>query len=105
MEPVEVAEAAPVREERVREERVREERPREDRSRDERPREERPRRDRREDRRDDQRVVGMGDHVPEFILRSFRLKAEMPPEDEHEEVGEAPDVEEMPETVDAGQDE
>ncbi len=29
-------------------------------------------RDRREDRGD--RVVGMGDHVPEFILRSFRLK-------------------------------
>ena len=107
MEPIEVAEAAPVKEERVREERPREERqerPRDDRPRDERPREERPRRDRREDRRDDPRVVGMGDHVPEFILRSFRLPTEMPPEDESEEVGEAPDVEEMPETVDAGSD-
>ena len=56
------------------------------------------------DRRDDPRVVGMGDHVPEFILRSFRLPTEMPPEDESEEVGEAPDVEEMPETVDASSD-
>jgi len=40
------------------------------------------REERREDRRDDRRrhdrddrVVGMGDHVPDFILRSFKLKA------------------------------
>ncbi len=34
--------------------------------------------ERRDDRRDDSRdrVVGMGDHVPDFILRSFRLKSE-----------------------------
>ncbi|QYZ71047.1 DEAD/DEAH box helicase [Neotabrizicola shimadae] len=88
VEAVEVVEAAPVREERVREERVR----------DERPREERPRRDRREDRRDDHRVVGMGDHVPEFILRSFRLPASAVTADEDE----AP---ELPETVGAGTDE
>ncbi len=94
----EVVEAPrPVREERVREDRQREERQadrntsdrreerprsddRRDRSRDERPRDERPREDRpRDDRRygrDDRRdtpVVGMGDHVPDFILRSFKL--------------------------------
>jgi hypothetical protein len=44
-----------------------------------RPRE--PRDDRRDDRRDYRRdrdlgpaVVGMGDHVPDFILRSFAMK-------------------------------
>jgi superfamily II DNA/RNA helicase len=95
VEAVEVVEVAPVREERVREERVREERPREERPRRE---DDRPRRDRREDRRDDQRVVGMGDHVPEFILRSFRLPASAVTADEEE----AP---ELPETVGAGTDE
>lgn len=45
------------------------------------PRREEPRRDerrdyRRDDRRDDRdRVVGMGDHVPDFILRSFKIAA------------------------------
>ena len=71
----EVVAAAPVR---------RDERPRRE---DDRPRreEERPRRDDdRRDRRDDRRsrdrddrsgppVVGMGDHVPDFILRSFKI--------------------------------
>jgi superfamily II DNA/RNA helicase len=71
----------------------REDRPREDRQRDERPRDDRPRdahsRDAhgREDRSRDDRVrdyrrdrdlgpsvVGMGDHVPDFILRSFAIK-------------------------------
>ncbi|MEY3534145.1 MAG: hypothetical protein RI979_2169, partial [Pseudomonadota bacterium] len=57
----------------------RDERPREDRLREERPREDR-RDPRREDRRerapreDHNRVIGMGDHVPDFILRSFALK-------------------------------
>jgi superfamily II DNA/RNA helicase len=41
------------------------------------PRERRPddRRDRRDDRRDPG-VVGMGDHVPDFILRSFQISTE-----------------------------
>ncbi|MES2968502.1 MAG: DEAD/DEAH box helicase, partial [Pseudomonadota bacterium] len=49
-----------------------------------------PRRDdRRDDRRDrndrrDGQVVGMGDHVPDFILRSFRLAAPTPDEPEEE---------------------
>ena len=53
--------------------------PREDRRverRDDAPRERRD--DRRDDRRGDRRdhaVVGMGDHVPEFILRSFKISA------------------------------
>jgi superfamily II DNA/RNA helicase len=58
-----------------RRDRSRDERPREDRPRDERPRDDRPRDDRRygrDDRRDTP-VVGMGDHVPDFILRSFKL--------------------------------
>ncbi len=74
-----VVEEAPVRAEPVRE-------PREERA----PRAEAPRREeRREERRDDRRerggrgrdrdngpaVVGMGDHVPDFILRSFRTTA------------------------------
>jgi len=48
------------------------------------------RRDRPEYRRDDRRdygptVVGMGDHVPDFILRSFALKAATPDDaEEHE---------------------
>jgi superfamily II DNA/RNA helicase len=95
---VEVAAPAPVVAERTeraprRDERPREDRPREDR-REDRPREareERPRDDRsretssderrRDDRRDyrggnrdlGERVVGMGDHVPDFILRSFAI--------------------------------
>jgi superfamily II DNA/RNA helicase len=52
--------------------------PREDRrpERREEPRRDDRSRDRREDRRDEprDRVVGMGDHVPDFILRSFRVK-------------------------------
>jgi hypothetical protein len=81
-------ERAPRRDERPREDRPREDR-REDRPRE--PREERPRDDRsretssderrRDDRRDyrggnrdlGERVVGMGDHVPDFILRSFAI--------------------------------
>ena len=71
--------------------RRREDRPREERPRDERPRDERAREDRRDDRRredrrdrgpreDHQRVVGMGDHVPDFILRSFALKSAPTPD-------------------------
>ncbi len=100
MEPVVVAPKPEVVEEAPREERREERRDRgSDRRRDDRgdradrrePREERrePREerrdDRREDRRDDRRdyrrdrdlgpaVIGMGDHVPDFILRSFALK-------------------------------
>jgi superfamily II DNA/RNA helicase len=51
-----------------------------------------PREDRRDDRRDYRRdrdlgpsVIGMGDHVPDFILRSFALKA-TPATEEVEEV-------------------
>ena len=76
-----VAAPAPAREEPRREEPRREDRRTE--RRDETPREDR--RDRREDRRDDRRdrrddrrdnqVVGMGDHVPDFILRSFKIAA------------------------------
>ncbi|MBD3763311.1 MAG: DEAD/DEAH box helicase [Rhodobacterales bacterium] len=71
--PVAVAEvaapaAAPARDDRPR----REDRP--DRLREDRPREDRRRDDR---RRDDPPVVGMGDHVPDFLLRSFRLKIDM----------------------------
>ena len=59
----------------------RRDRNRDDRPRDDRPRDERPREERRDDRRggrdrDDRggpQVVGMGDHVPDFILRSFKL--------------------------------
>ncbi len=70
-----------------------------DRPRDDRPREDRPRDDRRDEpRRDDRRrddyrrddrggppVVGMGDHVPDFILRSFKIveSAHDETEDEH----------------------
>jgi superfamily II DNA/RNA helicase len=67
------------REQRAREERPREERapaearaPRENRQ----PREERPRRDRDRDRdnnRNEPRTVGLGDHVPQFLLRPTRL--------------------------------
>ncbi|MCF8486284.1 MAG: DEAD/DEAH box helicase [Rhodobacteraceae bacterium] len=60
----------------------RDEAPRDDRRmepREEAPREDRrdrrdDRRDRRDDRRDNQ-VIGMGDHVPEFIMRSFKIAA------------------------------
>jgi superfamily II DNA/RNA helicase len=72
------------REDRPHEDRPRDDRPRDDRARDERPRDDRSRDDRRDPRREDrrergpredhQRVIGMGDHVPDFILRSFALK-------------------------------
>ena len=98
MEPVVVAPKAEVAEEAPREERRDERRePRGDRRREGRseergerrePREDRrePREERRDERRDDRRdyrrdrdlgpsVIGMGDHVPDFILRSFALKA------------------------------
>ncbi len=95
MEPLVVVqtEAAPVREEPRREEPRREEPRREEPRREEARREEPRRDDRRREpregrddrrerpdyRRDDRRdygpaVVGMGDHVPDFILRSFALK-------------------------------
>ena len=58
-------------------------------------REDRPRRDDRREGRDDRRdryrdrddrsgppVVGMGDHVPDFILRSFKIAAPTPDEGE-----------------------
>jgi superfamily II DNA/RNA helicase len=48
----------------------REERPREDRNRGGDRRSD-PRSDRREPRRDEKSVVGMGDHMPDFLLRSF----------------------------------
>jgi superfamily II DNA/RNA helicase len=54
--------------------------------------------DRREYRRDSggNSVVGMGDHVPEFILRSFHIASAPVTEAElNEPEGEAPDVEEM----------
>ncbi len=59
--------------------------------------------ERRDDRRDHRRdggsgnsVVGMGDHVPEFILRSFHIASAPITEAElNEPEGEAPDVEEM----------
>ena len=59
--------------------------------------------ERRDDRRDYRRdggggnnVVGMGDHVPEFILRSFHIASAPITEAElNEPEGEAPDVEEM----------
>jgi superfamily II DNA/RNA helicase len=56
------------------------------------------RRDDRRDRRDSSGggVVGMGDHVPDFILRSFHIAAAPVTEAElNEPEGEAPDVEEM----------
>ncbi len=81
-----VAEAAPQprrdeprRDDRRSDDRNRSDRPREERPRDDRPREDRnDRGDRRRDdyRRDDRSgppVVGMGDHVPDFILRSFKI--------------------------------
>ncbi|MGP3696191.1 DEAD/DEAH box helicase [Rhodobacter sp. NSM] len=56
--------------------------PREERSpRREERRDDRNRRDRDRDRRED-RVVGMGDHVPDFLLRSFRIPALQSAEDE-----------------------
>jgi superfamily II DNA/RNA helicase len=59
--------------------------------------------ERRDDRRDYRRdggggnsVVGMGDHVPDFILRSFHIASAPVTEAElNEPEGEAPDVEEM----------
>ena len=52
------------------------------------PRERRPddRRDRRDDRRDGG-VVGMGDHVPDFILRSFQIAADTADEAEEKSTG------------------
>ena len=61
---------------------------REDRS-DERRREDR--RDRYRDHDRGERVVGMGDHVPDFILRSFALKAPPTP-DNADEAPQAPDL-------------
>jgi len=93
-----VREERPAREDRAREDRAREERPRDDRrerddrgdrnrdDRRDRPRDDRPRDDRRygrDDRRDPP-VVGMGDHVPDFILRSFKLPDPKPEEIEEE---------------------
>ncbi|SEN47487.1 Superfamily II DNA and RNA helicase [Gemmobacter aquatilis] len=64
-----------------------------------------PREERRDDRRDyrgrndrDDRVVGMGDHVPDFILRSFKLPERVVDETENE-LPELPAVE--TETADA----
>jgi hypothetical protein len=48
---------------------------REDRPRDDRNRGTDRRSDRRDTRRDDRAVVGMGDHMPDFLLRSFALPA------------------------------
>ena len=42
------------------------------------------RRDRRDDRRDHHQIVGMGDHVPDFILRSFKIASATPEEPEPE---------------------
>jgi superfamily II DNA/RNA helicase len=52
------------------------------------PRERRPddRRDRRDDRRESG-VVGMGDHVPDFILRSFQISTETADEPEEKSTG------------------
>jgi len=74
----------------------REDRPREDRVRDDRTREDRPREPRRDDRRDRRRddrhegtsQVGMGDHVPDFILRSFARPAAVDTPDTEAETGE-----------------
>ena len=87
---------APRREDRPRDERPRDERPRDERPREDRPRDDRPRGEDRRDRRPDDRrdrrdrddrggppVVGMGDHVPDFILRSFKIAA--PTQDDTEE--------------------
>ncbi|WP_431298952.1 DEAD/DEAH box helicase [Tabrizicola sp. BL-A-41-H6] len=79
-EPVAVVAAAPAREEPRREEPRREEPRRDDRRREPRDTIRDERRERPDYRRDDRRdygpaVVGMGDHVPDFILRSFALKA------------------------------
>ena len=72
MEPVVVAPKADVAEEAPREERREERRePREERREPREPREER--RDYRRDRDLGPSVIGMGDHVPDFILRSFAL--------------------------------
>ena len=115
MEPLVVAPKAPVAEEETPREERHEPRRREERSerRESRsesrpeprpesrpePREERhdrrePREERRDDRRDQRRdrdlgpaVIGMGDHVPDFILRSFALKPA--PKDEIEETSPA----------------
>ncbi len=65
------------REVQPREERPRDERARDDRPRDAQPRDAQPRDDRRDYRRDRDlgpSVVGMGDHVPDFIMRSFAIK-------------------------------
>jgi hypothetical protein len=91
-EPVAEASPAPQREETRRDERPREDRRAE--RREDTPREDRrdrrdDRRDRRDDRREDRRearVVGMGDHVPEFILRSFKIAAPAVVEADEEEV-------------------
>ena len=91
--PAPAPERSPRRDNRRNEERApREERPRE--AREERVREDRPREEhQRDDRRDyrgnrdhGDRVVGLGEHVPDFILRSFKLKTET--KDDSEEMAE-----------------
>ncbi len=77
----------PKREERVRDDRPRDDRPRErrddtrmpERSHDRAPDRSHDRAPDRRDRgqRDDHRVLGLGDHVPDFILRSFALKTSL----------------------------
>ncbi|MDT8856140.1 DEAD/DEAH box helicase [Paracoccaceae bacterium Fryx2] len=96
---VEAAATEAVREERIpqprREEPRREEPVREDARREEPRRDDRRRDAPRDDRRDryprdnSPGVVGMGDHVPDFILRSFRIETVTPDEPETESVGEA----------------
>jgi superfamily II DNA/RNA helicase len=84
------------RREEPRRDETRRDEPRRDESRREEPRrEERAESPRRDDRRDDrrdryrdqdrgERVVGMGDHVPDFILRSFALKSAPTPDNADE---------------------
>lgn len=81
-EIVEVSAPEPRREDRRSERRdERRDEPREDRRSDRRDDRREDRRDRKDDRRDDRRdrrdapVIGMGDHVPDFILRSFKISA------------------------------
>ncbi len=76
----------PRREDSRRDESRREESRREEPRRDDARREE-PRRDYHRDRREDRRdanVTGMGDHVPDFILRSFRIATSTPDDAEAE---------------------
>jgi len=69
----------------------RREEPRRDDQRREEPRRDEPRRDDRRDRREDRQsgpqVVGMGEHVPDFILRSFKITSVTPDDAEAETTG------------------